>query len=326
MFKKQTYKVEKYTDSLKTIFRGVYNDFLSKAYSEYKFELEPLNYDDFTSSVNAGLIDCLILLEDDIPTGFMVYTTEISEAIELNLIHCLGEENLNNKRHILMRKFLELNAETLKEKVVTYPMLGSQDEFTQEITHYGFKLVGLAVERFQFGNPNSIKLFKAFNQSTLPKGYEIVEWDQKYFHNVVENIMKSFKNTADAKFDPRFLSHEGAEDILNKITMNVYGTFLPECCSILLHKDKPVGFCLANITAGKIANIPLIGIIPTHHGKGLSEKLLYNTVKLLIDKHLSHLSEVNASTETDNYPALKMYRRIGFKEDYSYPQAYKSCN
>ena len=32
--------------------------------------------------------------------------------------------------------------------------------------------------------------------------------------------------------------------------------------------------------------------------------------------------EINVTTETNNYKALKMYRRVGFKEDYCYPQAY----
>ena len=31
---------------------------------------------------------------------------------------------------------------------------------------------------------------------------------------------------------------------------------------------------------------------------------------------------VNVTTETNNYKALKLYRRIGFKEDFCYPQAY----
>ena len=33
-------------------------------------------------------------------------------------------------------------------------------------------------------------------------------------------------------------------------------------------------------------------------------------------------SEINVTTETNNYKALKMYRKVGFKEDYCYPQAY----
>ena len=102
-----------------------------------------------------------------------------------------------------------------------------------------------------------------------------------------------------------------------------YGTFLPDCTSVLLYKNEPVGICFANITAGRIANIPLIGMKKEHCGKGLGEAMLHTTLTKLISKHLNHLSEVNASTETDNYPALKMYRRLGFKEDYYYPQAYR---
>ena len=175
MSETSNYKVQKYTDDIKNIFKGVYNDFILKAYDEYKFELEPLSYEDFTLSVNEGLIDCLVLLEDDIPTAFMVYTTEISESIELNMIHCIGSENLNYKRRLLMDKFVELNASVLKEKVVTYPMLGKQADFAQEITHYGFRLVGLAVERFQFGNPKSVALFKNFKPMNLPKNYQIIQ-------------------------------------------------------------------------------------------------------------------------------------------------------
>lgn len=317
------YKVQEYNDEYKNIFKGVYNDFKNKAYSLYKFELEPLEYDEFTASLDAGLIKCLILFEEQIPTAFLVYTTEISEALELNIIHCLGEENLNYKRRLLMDKFMELNKDIINKKVVTYPMLGSQDEFTPEITNYGFKLVGLAVERLIFSNIASVEIFKSYKQKSLPDGYKIVEWDSKYKDEVVNVVNSSFANTSDALFDPRFSSKEGCKDIVAKITGNIYGRFLPECSCILLHNKKPVGICFANITAGKIANIPLIGMKKEHCGKGLGEAMLHTTLTKLISKHLNHLSEVNASTETDNYPALKMYRRMGFKEDYYYPQAYR---
>ena len=106
------YQVQEYSEEQKNIFKGLYNDFKTKAYSEYKFELEPLEYDDFTASVNEGLIKCLILFEDSIPTAFMVYTTEISEALELNLIHCIGEENKNaNRDKIIKEVYSSNNAE-----------------------------------------------------------------------------------------------------------------------------------------------------------------------------------------------------------------------
>lgn len=318
-----TYKVEEYNDSFKNIFKGVYNDFKNKAYSEYKFELEPLDYDDFLLSLNNGLIKCLVLLEQEIPTAFMVYTTEISEALELNIIHCIGDESPNEKRKLLMDKFMELNRDTIKEKVVTFPMLGAQDQFTPEITKYGFKLIGLAVERFEFNNLHSLQIFKNYTPKKLPDGYSIVKWDSVYIDDVIEVINTAFKDTSDALFDPRFSSRDGCNDILNKIVTGIYGKFLPDCTSILLFNKIPVGICFANITAGKIANIPLVGICKEHCSKGLGVALLHSSLSNLISKYMSNLSEVNASTETDNYPALKMYRRLGFKEDYYYPQAYR---
>ena len=317
------YQVHEYSDEYKNIFKGLYNDFKTKAYSEYKFELEPLEYDDFTASVNENLIKCLILFEDSIPTAFMVYTTEISESLELNIIHCIGDENKNEKRKLLMERFFFFFFEILKEKVVTYPMLGSQEEFTPEITNFGFKLVGLSVVRFYFNNDVSLEIFKKFKPLPLLDGYKITSYDKKYENELVNVINTAFKDTSDALFDPRFSSIEGSKDILNKITMDIYGRFLPDCTSVLLYNKKPIGVCFANITAGRIANIPLIGISKEHCSKGLGLSLLHTTLGKMLSKYGKSFSEVNASTETDNYPALKMYRRLGFKEDYYYPQAYR---
>ena len=68
-------------------FAPIYNDFRDRAIEEYKFELEPLDFDDFVDSVEKQLIDCLVLFEDSIPIAFLVYTTAISQAVELNIIH-----------------------------------------------------------------------------------------------------------------------------------------------------------------------------------------------------------------------------------------------
>lgn len=317
------YKALPYNGQYKKVFKGVYDDFKNRSFSDYKFELEPLEYEEFIDCVEKELIKCIILLEDEIPTAFMVYTTEISEAVELNMIHCLGNEDTNLKRKLLLEKFLELEEEVLKTKIVTYPMLGSQEEFVPEISNYGFKMVAVAVVRFNFSNPASLEIFKRFKPAPLPPEYKITGWKKEYFDDAVNVVNTAFKDTSDAKFDPRFATKEGSKDIVEKITNETYGTFLPECTSVLLKKGKPVGICFANITAGKIANIPIVGMGHEHCYKGLGENLLYNSVKNLLKQSKLELSEVNASTETDNYPAIKMYRRLGFKEDYYYPQAYK---
>ena len=53
--------------------------------------------------------------------------------------------------------------------------------------------------------------------------------------------------------------------------------------------------------------------------------LLKRSISILADKNNRgerELIELNTTTETDNYSALNMYRGIGFKEDYCYPQSF----
>ena len=68
------------------VFQGAYNDFRLRARSDYKFEIDPLVYDDFIDSFKNNLINCIILLEDSIPTGFLAYTTVPDDVIELFII------------------------------------------------------------------------------------------------------------------------------------------------------------------------------------------------------------------------------------------------
>ena len=58
-----SYIVQEYNDDYKNIFKGVYSDFKNRAFSDYKFELNPLEYEDFIDSINNGLIKCIITQE-----------------------------------------------------------------------------------------------------------------------------------------------------------------------------------------------------------------------------------------------------------------------
>ena len=80
-----------------------------------------------------------------------------------------------------------------------------------------------------------------------------------------------------------------------------------------------------NLTGGRIDNIPIVSIRKQHQGKGLSKHMLKKSIEKLVewfDNGEKPISEVNTTTETNNFQALKMYRHLGFKEDYNYPQAY----
>ena len=141
-------------------FAAVYNDFRNRAVLEYKFELEPLDYAGFIDALEKELINCIVLFENNIPTAFLVYTTMISEAVELNIIHSFKMENIMTRSKYLIEEFLRETREERKEKIVCYPMLGSQKTLIGEIARFGFKFVGIAVLRFMMAGTNSRDILK----------------------------------------------------------------------------------------------------------------------------------------------------------------------
>ena len=319
------YKVEPYNSTYYRIFSGVYNDFRQNAATDYNFELSPLEYDKFIKSIEQGLIHCLILFEDNIPTGFLVYTTLISESLELNIIHCIGTENINAKRKLLLEKFIEINKRLMREKVVTYPMLGKQSSFVQDILEYGFKTVNTSVMVFNLTDITSINKTKEMYVPELSKEYQITNWQTTYFKEAAEVIHQAFKDSSDALFDNRFKSYNGSRDILEKITENIYGQFLPGITKVLLYKRRPVAFCFANLTNNEIANVPIVAVLKKHRHKGFGKILLKRLVDDLFNSAISGgcgLKELNASCDSDNIAAVNMYTANGFTESYSYPQAY----
>ena len=311
-------------DDFKT-FKTLYEDFKARALTDYKFELEPLPYEDFFDAISRNFINCIVLHESGIPVAFLIYTTVVSEAIELNIIHSLKMENMAERSAVLTKKFLELTKEERKNKVVCYPMLGTQTDLISEMAILGFKFVGIAVLRFMMTGTNSREILQMTKLSELDKHFKITAWSPNYTQDAVKVVHGAFKESADALFDPRFKTLEGTADIIHKIVENIYAEFLPESTSVLLYDNKPVGICFMNLTGGKIANIPLVAILKQYQGLGLSKHLLKNSLKIIlhwVDSGKRPITEVNTNTETNNFAALKMYRHLGFKEDYSYPQAY----
>ncbi|MBO6181753.1 GNAT family N-acetyltransferase [bacterium] len=304
-------------------FEIIYDDFCSKAKIEYNFELEPIDYDGFLDSVERGFIECIVLYDNHQLVGFLVYTTAISEAIELNIIHCTEQENYLEHARELLLKFLELTRQIRKQKIVCYPMLGNQKTLIGTVVREGFQFVGIEVLRFKMNGTESKELFSRARMVELPPNYRVTRWDNRYFDDAVRVIQESFKDSSDALFDPRFRTIAGCSDIISKVVNDVYAKFLPEATSVLLYNEQPVGFSFMNITNNSIVNIPLVGVTEAHQGKGLSTLMLKRSMdEILNNRVMSNVTEINTTTETNNLQALRLYKNLGFLEDYSYPQAY----
>lgn len=318
-------KVEELSYESSGKIKDLFENFRSRAIKEYKFEMTPLEYSDFRESVKGGMLKGFIVFENSVPKGFLLYFIETSKAIELNLIHILDNVDINKKRKALVQALLDKYKDSADWNVISYPLLGAQDTFVREIPTLGFRMIGQAIVRFKFTDRTSPLIFKNFTAPEIQEGYSVHEWNDQYFDQASEIIHESFRNAADSNFDPRFLSIEGSKEVVHRITSGIFGSFLPDATSVLMHDGVVEGICFVNMTNAIIANIPLIGIRPTLTNKGYGKLLLKNSVekviKMIINAKIM-ANEINATVETDNYPALRMYRKIGFREDNTYAHAY----
>lgn len=318
------------------IIEDAYNNFTQKAMTDYRWTEQPVDFTTLIKAFEANFLKGLALFDsgDDKPIGFMLYVYEEHRSVEINLIHIEEPDNWQTMLDVLMRGFLAEIKNRPGWDCVSYPLLGIQSRFVLTLPWYGFKPVGQAIEKFDFTNELCLPVLGRQNE-TMPavdEAYQLITWDSanfkpKYKDDAAVAIAKSFEKSNDTKWDPRFRSVEGAKKALLAMQDGRMGRFLPECTSLLIHKetDTAVGFCFLVQSDVTVANIPLIGVIPDHKGKKLGNQLLKHTlmsaVKKIIDGDML-LTEINATVDTDNFFALKMYRRMGFQELYNYPHCY----
>ncbi len=305
--------------------KALYENFKERSLKDYLFELAPLDFVDFANCIKKELLTGFILMEDSTPKAFLIYTAALNDSIELNLIHCIDDIDLQQRRLTLLSHFIEEIKKENNWKVISYPMMGIQDSFVHYITHFDFELVGQAVVKFDFSNDTSKNIFSKIEKPQIPQGFSIEKWKNEYSNEIIKVIYEAFKNTRDADFDPRYKTLDGSLDILLKIVENVYGDFLSDSTRVLKHHNAVVGVCFTNLTASTIANIPLIGLKEQFKGKGLGNALLHASTEALLDMQnqgVINVREINASVDTDNHNAIKMYRKMGYKEDFSYTHAF----
>ncbi len=296
--------------------KPLYENFRDRALTDYKYQSVPIDFESFTLAVDSKNLEGLVLLEDGEPEGILIYSrlkSPGSTVIEVNAVH-------SDKKAPLLQALINRG----EFDRISYPMLGIQENSVKALSPLGFKFVGQSIVKFDFQDPVSYRVLK--NSPDAPFGESRLSvWDEKYREQTVELINLAFKNTKNANFDPRFLTKKGSEDVLEMILTNRYGSFLPFQGRLLLRDETLEGFCLAVMATEDKINIPLIALRKDERNKGMGKLLLKSVIggfaKLIGEKNF-HFKEINATVDTDNYPAINMYRRLGFREEYFYPHAY----
>ena len=306
--------------------RDLYAAFTGKAQEDFLFELPPINFNDFKFNFTNDYIKGYICKTNE-PEAFMLYSDSINQAIEITLIYVRNNNESHKIKTAILNKFLEDAKSKYPGKIISYPMLGIQNDFTQDITHLGFKLIGEMILEFNFFNTISQVVLAKAEIPKLIAPYNIDSWQDIYFDDAAQTIQEEFSKLNDAKFDPRFNSIEGTKEILKCITQNYYGEFLPKITTVLKYEHKPIGYCFVNLTTPEIANIPLIVLDKSHKGQSLGTFMLRNSINALkntITTDKLNVKIINATCDTDNFSAAKTYRKIGFKEKTYYTHAYKT--
>lgn len=305
---------------------ALYSRFSLKAIPEYGWAHEPVSFDVFKIAIGNGQLGGY-WVEDTAcpePVALMLYCVEDHRAIEINVIY----SEISDRKTVLdrlMRKFLEDVREREGWDVVSYAMLGEQQAFIRTITWYGFAPIGQAILKFDMLDSISVQIQQQQKFDPLPEGYRLDTWQPQYAGQVAECIYEAFKDAADAKWDPRFRTLLGARRVVAMITGDMMGRHIPACTTVALYNDVPAGFCFLIQADPLHGNIPLIGVHPDHARKQLGSRML----KMSLDSCITEMLEgriamigVNTTTDTDNIPAIHMYRRMGFRDETNYPHVY----
>jgi ribosomal protein S18 acetylase RimI-like enzyme len=316
------------------LLQPAYQAFAAQARSRYGWETDPIPFDLIELAIYKGQLQGAMLCDTPASAtteqvvAFCLYKQEAHNALEINVL--AWDDAISPKVVLakLMPALLKQWQALPHWDVVSYAMLGRQAELIDTMTWYGFKPHGQSIVRFNLLDPLSTQVFK--NQEKLPEltpDYRFTTWEGHRRVQVANLVYQAFSPKTDALWDPRFRTETGALQVVDFITQSVMGAHLANCTTLLIRKadDAAVGFVFLVQTETIKANIPLIGLLPELAGKGLGNQLmrqlLMNTFSLILQGTLG-MTEINATVDTDNWAALKMYRKFGFLEDVNYPHVY----
>jgi hypothetical protein len=83
-----------------------YNDFFARSYTDYGYEILPLEFSDIITLVPSGFLNVLGLFDGKILKAFLIYNIVI-DVVEISIIHCVGGEDIIAKKEALIQGLKE---------------------------------------------------------------------------------------------------------------------------------------------------------------------------------------------------------------------------
>lgn len=149
-------------------------------------------------------------------------------------------------------------------------------------------------------------LTQSLNISPLPDKILFREADirdAELLMEIVENLYVHSRYYFDANF-PRAKVNDLYREWVRKAITGEFDDLAWVVCT----EDEPVAFCTVRFN-GHEAIIGLVGVHPEHNGLGMGKLVLENALFNLKKKGIK---QVKVGTQGRNYPAIRLYQRVGF--------------
>ncbi|MDO4587903.1 MAG: N-acetyltransferase [Planctomycetia bacterium] len=149
---------------------------------------------------------------------------------------------------------------------------------------------------------------------TLPESFFWVPWNSALTATHAYVKFVSFRNELDAVIFPTFTSYESCLRLMGSIASK--NGFIPQATWMIANRLKDqnsIRYCSTIqgiLQKGKLGAIQNVAVIPDCRKMGLGKALV---LKSLFGFKSVGCEEVSLEVTADNFPAVHLYREIGFK-------------
>lgn len=246
----------------------------------------------------------LVALEGGRPVGVIIFSRKGEEG----RIHLLHAQTLAARDALLERAEEEMAGSARFS--ATFPF-SVGESLGETFSRHGYRSIGRGRMVLPLETPPP--------EASVPAGYHLLPWQDKYFPDVAALIQEVHADPEDLALYPDLATVAGAERLLRRCLEGGFGPFDPALSSVALAEvgsgpapPPLIGFCLAVWHPGYPGQgfILDLGVAAGYRRKGLGRALVLATARAFAQAGATALGlAVNLS----NRPALSLYEGLGFR-------------
>lgn len=154
---------------------------------------------------------------------------------------------------------------------------------------------------------------RTLSTTPMPPGYRLLPWSPERLAGHAEAKYLSFRDEIDADVFACLGDMHGCHRLMEEISLKA--GFLPEATWLAVYGDGPESLeCCGTIqgirATGRYGGVQNIGVTPAHRGRGLGTALM---TAAMVGFQQVGLQRVYLEVTAQNEPAVRLYKRLGFR-------------